>query len=111
MLRWWAHGADRARARDHAGSSGGATAAGLKDGGHHRTHSEGSEGRGCCGRPEPAHEQTADGTIRREHARLPALLKLSHARQRHLEKQLATLVSATSTAAAPPFAASSTWPL
>jgi len=32
-----------------------------------------------------------DEINRREHARLPALLKLSHARQRHLEKQLATL--------------------
>ena len=89
MLRWWAHGADRARARDHAGSTGGATAAG----------------------PSLRMSKPMYGNIRREHARLPALLKLSHARQRHLEKQLATLVSATSTAAAPPFAASSTWPL
>jgi len=32
-----------------------------------------------------------DEINRREHARLPALLKLSHARQRHLEKQLASL--------------------
>jgi len=32
-----------------------------------------------------------DEINRREHARLPSLLKLSHARQRQLEKQLATL--------------------
>lgn len=32
-----------------------------------------------------------DEINRREHARLPALLKLSHSRQRHLEKQLASL--------------------
>lgn len=32
-----------------------------------------------------------DEINRREHARLPALLKLSHARQRQLQKQLATL--------------------
>src|SRR6185436_5996754 len=32
-----------------------------------------------------------DEINRREHARLPALLKLSHARQKQLEKQLADL--------------------
>ena len=35
-----------------------------------------------------------DETNRREHATLPALLKLSHARQKQLEKQLATLDAA-----------------